>query len=186
MTTNVRHVTRAELDAGLGTIRQSPRSTGVLELIVRRPGIGERDVVDQGELDPVLGLVGDSWNARGSSRTEDQSSHPEMQLTIMNSRVIALLSQDKSAWSLAGDQLYFDMDLSVDNLPPGTRLALGSTVMEVTAQPHTGCKKFTERFGVDAAKWVNSPVGKRLRLRGVYARVVRPGVIRVGEAVTTI
>ena len=109
-----------------------------------------------------------------------------MQLTIMNSRVIALLTQDKKAWPLAGAQLYIDMDLSADNLPPGTRLALGSTVIEVTAQPHTGCKKFTGCFGVDAAKWVNSPVGKRLHLRGVYARVVQPGVIRVGEAVTTI
>ena len=186
MVTNVKPLTRAELDAGLDTIRQSPRGTGVLDLIVRRPAIGERDVVDQAELDPVLGVVGDNWNTRGSTRTDDRSSHSDMQITIMNSRVITLLAQDKSAWPLAGDQLYVDMDLSADNLPPGTRLGLGSVVIEVTAQPHTGCKKFREHFGLDAAKWISSPALKQLHLRGIYTKVVQPGVIRVGEAVTRI
>ena len=106
-----------------------------------------------------------------------------MQLNLMNARVIALLAQVRERWSLAGDQLYLDLDLSADNLPAGTRLALGSAVILVTAEPHTGCQKFAARFGRDAIQFVNSPLGRQLHLRGVNARVVQPGVIRVGDVV---
>jgi MOSC domain-containing protein YiiM len=109
-----------------------------------------------------------------------------MQLNIMNSRVIALVAQEKDRWPLAGDQLYIDLDLSADNVPPGTQLALGSAVIEVTDQPHTGCKKFVARFGLDALQWVSSPVGKQLQLRGINAKVIHPGVIQVGEVVKKI
>jgi hypothetical protein len=175
-----------ELEAGLDTIRLSSKDTGTLDLIVRRPQPDEREVLQQGELDLVQGLVGDSWITRGSSRTSDGSSHPDMQLNIMNSRVIALVAQGKSRWQLAGDQLFIDMDLSAENLPPGTQLALGSAVIEVTAQPHTGCKKFVARFGMDAMKFVNSDLGKQLRLRGLNAKVVQPGLIRIGDVATRI
>jgi hypothetical protein len=134
-------------------------------------------------LDVAAGLVGDNWAVRGSTRTADGSSHPDMQLNIMNARVIDLVAQDRARWPLAGDQLYIDLDLSADNLPPGTRLALGSAVIEVTPEPHTGCQKFVSRFGLDAMKFVNSPTRKELRLRGINARVVQPGVIRVGDVV---
>jgi len=178
--------TREELEAGLATICGSPRNEGHLDMIVRRPGIGTREVVEQGELDLAHGLVGDSWSARGSSRTKDRGPHPEMQLNVMNSRVIALLAQDRSRWQLAGDQLFVDLDLSADNVPPGTRLALGEAVIEVTAEPHTGCGKFINRFGADAAKFVNSHTGRTLQLRGINAKVVHPGVIRVGDVVKKI
>jgi hypothetical protein len=161
----------------------SPKDAGALELIVRRPRVGEREVLEEGRLDLAEGLVGDSWKERGSSRTPDGSPHPDMQLNVMNSRVLALVAQDKERWRLAGDQLIIDLDLSDENLPPGTRLSLGSAVIEVTDLPHTGCQKFVARFGLDAMRFVNSPAGKRLRLRGLNARVVRPGVIRVGDVV---
>ena len=151
-----------------------------MKLIVRRPAVSEREVLEVGELSVTDGLVGDTWNRRGSARTGDGLPHPEMQLNIMNSRVIALVAQDTERWPLSGDQLFLDMDLSADNLPSQTRLALGSAVIEVTAQPHTGCKKFVERFGLDAVKFVNSTVGRELNLRGINARVVQAGVIRVG------
>jgi len=170
-----------ELEAGLDEIRQSPKDEGRLELIVRRPQTDEREVLEEGELDLVEGLVGDNWRTRGSSRTADGSSHPDMQLNIMNSRVIALVAQARDRWQLAGDQLFIDMDLSAANLPPGTQLALGSAVIEVTDQPHTGCGKFVARFGPDAMKFVNSPVGNQFHLRGINAKVVQPGVIRVGD-----
>jgi hypothetical protein len=184
MMVDIKYLTMEELEAGLDKIRQSPEDKGVLELIVRRSQIGEREVLEEGELDLLEGLVGDNWRIRGSSRTSDGSSHPDMQLNIMNSRVIALVAQDKNRWQLAGDQLFIDIDLSAENLPPGTQLAFGSAVIEVTNQPHNGCKKFVARFGLDAMKFVNSPVGKQLRLRGINAKVVQPGVIRVGDIVS--
>jgi len=178
------HLTMSELEAGLGEIARSPRDNGVLEMIVRRPQVGEREILEEGQLDLVDGLVGDSWKNRSSRRTADGTPHPDMQLNLMNSRVVALVSQDKSRWHLAGDQLFVDFDLSEANVPAGTRLAIGSAVIEVTAQPHTGCSKFVERFGVDAMKFVNSQERKDLNLRGINARVVRPGVLRVGDSIT--
>lgn len=178
-----RHLTREELEAGLDDIRESPKETGVLEMIVRRPHTGEREVLHEGELDADEGLVGDNWKSRGSDGTDDGSAHPEMQLNIMNSRAAALVAQDKERWRLAGDQLFVDLDLSDENLPPGTRLAIGSSVVEVTAIPHRGCGKFVERFGVDAMKFVNSEVGRALHLRGINAKVVEAGAIRVGDRV---
>jgi MOSC domain-containing protein YiiM len=155
----------------------------MLAMIVRRPQMGVREVLAEGELDLVNGLVGDNWNTRGSSRTADGSAHPNMQLTIMNARVIALVAQEQERWPLAGDQLFIDLDLSAGNVPPGTRLSLGSAVIEVTDQPHTGCYKFVCRFGQEALNFINSPTGKQLQLRGVNAKVVQPGVIRVGDVV---
>jgi hypothetical protein len=176
-------LTLAQLEAGLETIRQAPKTEGVLALIVRRPRINEREVVEIGELDRIEGLIGDGWRTRGNSKTADGSADPDAQLTLINARLIALIAQVKDRWPLAGDQLVVDLDLSVDNLPPGTRLALGSALIEVTAQPHTGCDKFAARFGREAAKWVNSSTGRPLRLRGLNAKVVQPGAIRVGDVV---
>lgn len=184
--TDAKHLTREELEAGLDEIRRSPKDEGVLELIVRRPVPEEREVLEEGELHLQEGLLGDCWKVRGSSRTPDGSAHPEMQLNIMNARAVALVAQTRDRWPLAGDQLFIDMDLSSENLPAGTRLSLGSAVIEVTAQPHTGCKKFVARFGMEAMKFVNSTVGKELHLRGINARVVEPGVIRVGQVVRKI
>lgn len=177
------YVTMADLEAGLGTIRSAPREAGVLEMIVRRPAVGAREILEQGELDVARGLVGDTWHTRGSRRTPDGSAHPDMQLNIMSSRAAALVARSRERWALAGDQLFIDLDLSEQNVPPGTQLAVGSAVLEVTEQPHTGCQKFIERFGRDATTFVNSPVGRELHLRGVNARVVQPGVIRVGDVV---
>ncbi|HSK81042.1 MAG TPA: MOSC domain-containing protein [Thermoanaerobaculia bacterium] len=179
--TDAIHLTMEQLEAGLDEILAAPKDEGVLKLIVRRPRIGEREVLQEAELDLAEGLVGDNWRTRGSSRTPNGSSHPDMQINIMSARVIALVAQIPDRWPLAGDQLFLDLDLSAANLPPGTRLALGPAVLEVTDQPHTGCKKFVERFGADALKFVNSPLGRQLHLRGINARVVQPGVIRVGD-----
>jgi hypothetical protein len=175
------HLTMSELEAGLDTIRQSPKDAGVLELIVRRPQLDEREVLEEGCLDLIEGLVGDTWRTRSSSRTTDGSAHPDMQINIMNARVIALVAQEKARWSLAGDQLFVDLDLSAENLPPWTRLELGSAVLMVTDQPHTGCKKFMARFGLEALEFISSPIGKQLNLRGVNAKVVQPGIIRAGD-----
>jgi MOSC domain-containing protein YiiM len=178
------HVTTEQLEAGLDDVRHSPKDQGTLAMIVRRPRIGEREVLPEGDLDLELGLVGDTWLERGSARTADGSAHPDMQLNVINARLLDLVAaQDKTRWPLAGDQLVVDFDLSEANIPPGTQLAIGSAIIEVTAQPHTGCAKFVARFGRDAMLFVNSPVGKQLHLRGINARVVQSGVIREGDQV---
>src|SRR5881394_1469633 len=181
MTAVIRHLTMAELEAGLDEIRRSPRDAGALKMIVRRPDVGVREELEAGELDVAGGLAGDTWRSRKSRLTPDGSPHPDTQLNVMNARVAALLAQDERRWSLAGDQLFIDLDLSEGNLPAGTRLALGSAVIEVTPQPHTACGKFTSHFGVDAATLVNSPLGRDLNLRGINAKVIEGGRIKVGD-----
>ncbi len=181
--TDARHLTIEEMEAGLDSIRQSPADEGILEMIVRRPEVDGREVLTEGELDLEEGLVGDSWRLRSSRRMPDGSPHPDMQLNLMNARVVALLAQTRERWQLAGDQLFVDLDLSEGNVPAGTRLAIGSAIIEITAQPHTGCVKFKARFGQDALRFVSTPVGQALHLRGVNARVVQPGTIRVGDRI---
>lgn len=180
----VTHPTLDQLEAGLDELRRSPKDGGVLDMIVCRPRTDAREVLEEACLDVEQGLVGDNWRDRGSKATADGLAHADMQLNIMNARAAALVARDRGRWALAGDQLYLDMDLSDANLPPGTQLALGSAVIEVTAEPHTGCKKFMARFGKDALKFVNSKVGLELRLRGINAKVVRAGTIRTGDVAT--
>lgn len=177
------HRTETELETELAVIRGAPAGEGTLEWIVRRPAVDQREILAEAQLDPAEGVVGDSWKLRRSSRTKDGGPNPEMQLNIMSARAIAALSPDRQRWALAGDQLYIDLDVSEANLPPGTRLEIGGAVIEVTAEPHTGCAKFQHRFGAAALRFVNSPAGRQLRLRGFNAKVVRAGVIRKGDAV---
>jgi hypothetical protein len=179
----VEHPTAVVLTDGLDQILRSPSDEGDLRLIVRRRGESEREVLTEATLDLSEGLLGDTWRSRGSRRTPDRLADPKMQLTVMNVRVAALVAVNDDRWKLAGDQLYVDLDLSEANLPPGSRLAVGSAVIEVTDAPHLGCKKFRERFGEDALRFVNSDVGRQLRLRGVNTRVVAPGRLELGDTI---
>ena len=168
------HLSTEQLEQGVDHILASPGDDGELHLIVRRPDVDERETPQQARLDVEVGLVGDSWSTRAKVV-------PDMQLNIMNTRVVGLVAQSEDRWPLAGDQLFVDMDLSGDNLPTGTQLALGEAIVEVTEPPHTGCKKFAARFGVDAMVFVNSGRGKTLNFRGICAKVVKSGDIRVGD-----
>ena len=175
------YATPDELEAGLDHLRAAPKGEGIVELIVRRPTVDERETVDEAELDLEDGLVGDSWRARG--RSGGRPANEKAQITVMNARSTALVAGDRERWPLAGDQLYVDFDLSGDHIPPGTQLAVGTAVIEVTDDPHTGCKKFSARFGLEALMFVNSPEGRALNLRGINTRVVQPGTVRVGDAI---
>jgi MOSC domain-containing protein len=183
---NVQYLSMTELEAGMEHIRQSPKDQGTLQMIVRRPSVDGREVLQEGELNLTEGLAGDTWNARVSVHSTDGRPIINKQITIMNARTIALLAQSQEHWPLAGDQLYVDMDLSDDNLPPGTQLGIGSAILEVSPDPHTGCQKFSSRFGVEALKFVNSAEGKRLHLRGINTKIIQAGMIRVGDTVTKI
>jgi hypothetical protein len=186
--TAVPHRTAEELEAFLPDLLAAPKDEGTLVLLVRRPAPGEREVLDEGALDEAVGLVGDGWLQRGSTRTDDGRAHPDMQLNVMSARMIGFLAGDPERRALAGDQLYLDLDLSEENLPVGSRItigepAAGGAVIEVTAPPHTGCAKFVERFGAEAMRFVNGRTGRPLRLRGLNARVAVAGTVRPGDRV---
>lgn len=173
----------ADPTAALADILAAPRDDGLLESIVIRPAPGQRVVVEEGLLDVDDGLVGDDWRARGSRTTPDGSADPLRQVTVINTRVLAAIEPDPARWPLAGDQLMVDFDLSVEALPPGTRLTIGDALVEVTEPPHTGCSQFSGRFGIDALAWVSTPTGKAARMRGMHVRVLRGGTIRSGDAI---
>lgn len=179
----LKQITISELELGLKEIKSSPKDNGVLEMIVRRPEIERREIINSGEINLINGLEGDNWKTRGSSSTPDKSANPEAQITLMNSHVIQLLAGDKENWQWAGDQLYVDMDLSIDNLPPHSQIQIGSAILEISAKPHTGCKKFSARFGIEALEFISTPLGKSLRMRGVNAKVIQAGQIKVGDVV---
>lgn len=167
-------------DPAIATVQAAPDDDGRVELIVRRPAEGERELLDEAELDLQLGLVGDRWSAR------DIASNPvylDAQLTMISTRMLAAIEPDQSRWPQAGDQLYVDLDLSKENLPTGSRLGIGSAVIEISETPHTGCAKFSSRFGSEALRWINGPIGRANRLRGLNARIVTPGTVRVGDTI---
>jgi MOSC domain-containing protein YiiM len=169
------HLNLSALEAGIGEIRRSRADVGTVELIVRRPAENERETLSEAHLDTRAGLVGDGWlTGDGDVRR---------QITVMNARVVALLAGSRDRWPLAGDQLYVDLDLSVENLPPGTRVEVGTAVLEVSGVPHRGCKKFAARYGLDALRFVNSEQGYAWNLRGINTRVLQGGVVRSGDAV---
>jgi hypothetical protein len=182
---DLRHLATEELEAGLDALLAAPADHGRVALLVRRPNVGERETPGELRLDVVEGVVGDNWSLRGSSSTADGSANPEAQLTVMSARLASLVAGgEDDRRQLAGDQIYADLDLSHENLPPGSRLRIGSAVVEVSAHPHLGCAKFVERFGKDAMRFVNSRMGRQLRLRGMNCKVVAGGVVRLGDTIT--
>ena len=177
------HLSTNEIEEKIAEVLESPKDNGTLEMIVRRPAENKREVIESGFLSVANGLVGDNWLTRGSSRTDNGLGHPEMQLNLMNWRFANLIAGSRDRVQLAGDQLFVDLDLSPNNFPPGTQLSVGEAVIEITAVPHLGCKKFVERFGIDAMKFANSDFGRSHNLRGVNAKVVVSGDIYLSDAV---
>lgn len=177
------HLSAEDLDAGLDGVRQAPRQGGVVQMIVRRPAIGEREVAQEAFLDTVEGLIGDTWRVRGSRSTSDGAADLNDQVTVTSWRAMSLVAGSPERCPLAGDQLYVDLDLGYENLPEGTLLSLGSAVLEVSSKPHSGCAKFRQRFGPAALRFVNLGPGGELRLRGINTRVIQSGLVRVGDEI---
>lgn len=180
------HPSLADLEAVLDHILASPSDGGKLEMISARPAVGQRKQLEEATLDEAQGLIGDNWEDRGSRGTPDGSANPDAQLTIINTRLVDAVSGSKTRWELAGDQLVVDIDLSHDNLPVGSRLRIGSAIVELTAEPHTGCVKFASRFGNAALRFVSGPVAMQQRRRGANAKIIKSGTIHVGDNATKI
>ena len=173
-----------QLMDGWAQLDASPTESGTVEMIVCRPETEKRETVDTVEVNTTEGVVGDNWLARGSSSTPDGSAHPEAQITLMNTKVVQLIAQDKSLWDLAGDQFFVDFDLSMENLPTGTKIQIGSAILAISEKPHTGCAKFAQRYGAPARKFVMTDEGKQARLRGVNAHVIQDGTVSTGDTIT--
>lgn len=180
------HASKDRLEKGWSDILSSPKDQGTLEMIVIRPVPEERKILEEGTLDLTDGLVGDCWKIKTSSSRSDGGPNPDKQVTVMNTRAIQLIAGDRNRWPLAGDQLYVDLDLSEKNLQPGDQVRIGEAILEVSEAPHTGCKKFVQRYGLEAMKFVNSPEGRKYNLRGINARVIRGGAIKTGDLVVKI
>ena len=164
-----------ELEAGWAQLSPSPSDDGSVDMIVRRPARDQREELSSAAFTAEAGLAGDDWLRR--------SGNPQAQITLMNSRLIQLLTGDKTRWAEAGDQLFVDLDISKANLPPGARLQIGEVVMEISPLPHEGCTKFARRFGGPARKWIMSDEGVLERRRGVYATVIEDGAIKQGDRI---
>ncbi|MBN8583174.1 MAG: MOSC domain-containing protein [Anaerolineae bacterium] len=178
--------TLEHLQTQLNHIQESPKDNGSVLLIIRRPATEEREIITQGRLIPASGLEGDNWRERGSTSMPDGSANPEAEITLMNTRVIQALTQDETRWALAGDQFFVDFDLSEENIPAGTRLAIGSAIVEVSPLPHNGCKKFSARFGVDALKFISMAENKPMRMRGINAKIIQVGDVKQGDLIRKI
>jgi MOSC domain-containing protein YiiM len=179
------HLTVEELEAGLAHVRLAPREAGRVALIIARPSVDLREELEVGRFTANDGLVGDRWRRDAAAHAPEDEVPTDGQVTFINARYLDLIARGaRHRWALAGDQLVVDLDLGQDNLAPGDRLAIGTTLFEVTTRPHLGCRKFSDRFGVDALRFANSQQGRQQRLRGMYARVVQDGHVRVGDTIT--
>lgn len=180
------HVTTAIIEKQLPYVEASPKDNGVIKLIVVRPKTNKRQILDSCFISYEKGMEGDNWTLGCWKTTEDGSPHPDVQIAITNYRIHEIFSNLDKDRALAGDNLFVDLDLSERNLKAGDRLALGSAIIKITSVPHNGCGKFKERFGIDALKFVNSPIGKQMHLRGIYAKVIQNGIVSVNDTIKKI
>jgi MOSC domain len=179
----MKYMTEQDIEQRMDWVLDSPTDRGRVELIVVRPKTNGRESLAQAEFSPEGGVAGDNWLTHCWKKTASGASDPEVQVAIMNARMIEVLAGDKSCWPPAGDQLFVDFDLGVENLRLGDQLEIGGAVLEIAAEPHRGCQKFKQRFGEAALHWVNSTQGDACRLRGVYANIISAGQVEVGDVI---
>ena len=175
-------LTMDELESAWQAATAAPRERGSVRLICIRKAGGHHETPHEAEIAPGIGLVGDRWSEREPGRDPDGYSG----VTLINATVAELIAAGHQPLDAAGDNLHVDLDIAVDALPAGTRLRVGSALLRISEQPHTGCSTFSGKFGLDALKWVSTPDGRRRRLRGVNCSVLEGGSVRVGDPIVVI
>jgi hypothetical protein len=172
-----RFQTTETLEAGLQQIA-APKDRGKVVLLIARGEGGRREILESVRLEPDAGMPGDAWGRRPKRK-------PETSIAVMQSDAAELIANGQPV-ELSGDNLYLALDLSKENLPAGSRLRAGETILEVTPYPHNGCAKFQARFGEEAVRFTARPDLRHRNLRGIYMRVVKGGEVRAGDPIEVI
>ena len=168
-----------ELEDGWKARSSPPRDAGSVRLLCVRRASGVHETPASVMITAAGGLAGDRWANRGAGKDPDGASA----VTLKSAAVAELVTAGEQPLHMAGDNILVDLDISVEALPPGSRLAVGDAILRVSEQPHNGCSTYRDRFGIDALKWVSTPEGRARRLRGMNCSVVRDGIVRVGDPI---
>ncbi|MFT5632095.1 MAG: hypothetical protein ACI9HB_003282 [Gammaproteobacteria bacterium] len=175
------HVRLAECEDALSTILAAPKSGAIVEQLCLRPGFSERSFPELLELTVAGGIIGERWTKAPWLTLSDGTPDPRIQVSILSKRVMDLCWRDRENTHHPGDTMIVDMDLGVENLPNGTRLGIGSAVVEVSDKFNTACIKWQGRYGAESLRWLNLRKNRDYRLRGILCRIVQDGVVRLGD-----
>jgi hypothetical protein len=172
----------AELDGLCATaLSAAPRDSGRIVQLCVRPDVNKRAFPEVLELCPRRGAIGDRWEWRTWMHLPDGSPDPRVQLALMDHRILAFLQDLTGCSHHPGDTCLLDLDLHADRLPAGSRLQIGSAVLEISDVENDACGKFATHYGAEVFSWIRAPANRARRLRGAFARVVQGGLVRNGD-----
>lgn len=175
---------RAELDAQLPHVLNAPKTGSRVAMLCTRPARNERVFPDAIVLTRARGIDGDREMAQPWLRLDNGDPDPRIQVSIIPQRVLDLVWRDRENITHPGDNIVADIDVSLDNMPVGTILTIGTAALRVSDEWNDGCAKWNKRMGRAAYEWTTQPDHEPLRLRGIYCEIITDGVIKLGDTIT--